>query len=349
MKKQQGTIERGIARVSRDGREFFRVQLSGHKVGGTRISHVCKTYEEAQRYKAACLKMRCAPPAHLDPVRGTLVSTVAHGMADYIARLKAQDQNWIRARQILPALERCGLLTKPLHEITSADFYAYRQARTAEGILDSTIHRDMTCLAAMVAIARPGFTLPKKCKPEIDSTRVRFLAPEEEAKVFALLEEPFYTMCRLALLTLMRQGTIRTLQVDRVFVTEGLVALRKTKTGPKAVVLGRDALGLLVRQIARLPANARYVFPNPAGVPYSGVHVSRVWRKAARAAGLKDFHYHDLKHHGASVAVNNGASDQDLMRLGQWSRREQIERYGFVVNGRLRELADAIPNGMPYH
>jgi integrase len=46
-----------------------------------------------------------------------------------------------------------------------------------------------------------------------------------------------------------------------------------------------------------------WVFPTPEGVPYSRIHVSRVFRKAARAAGLKDFHFHDLHHHGATMAM----------------------------------------------
>lgn len=37
-----------------------------------------------------------------------------------------------------------------------------------------------------------------------------------------------------------------------------------------------------------------YVFPSPDGVPYIRVHVSRMFCKATRGAGLRDFHFHDL-------------------------------------------------------
>ena len=38
--------------------------------------------------------------------------------------------------------------------------------------------------------------------------------------------------------------------------------------------------------------------------PYTRVAISQVFRKAARGAGLKDFRFHDLRHHGATMALN---------------------------------------------
>jgi integrase len=51
---------------------------------------------------------------------------------------------------------------------------------------------------------------------------------------------------------------------------------------------------------------SEYVFPGPDGRPYSREQVGKIFRRAARAAGLKDFHFHDLRHHGATMALNKG-------------------------------------------
>ena len=69
------------------------------------------------------------------------------------------------------------------------------------------------------------------------------------------------------------------------------------------------------------------MFPNPEGRPYSRVPVSRVFRKAARAVGLRDFRFHALCHHGATMALNAGLTGPIVMMLGGWgSRLVALER-----------------------
>lgn len=50
-------------------------------------------------------------------------------------------------------------------------------------------------------------------------------------------------------------------------------------------------------------------------MPYSRIHVSRVFRKAARAGGLKDFHFHDLRHHDGPTRAHDfeaPATDEEV-------------------------------------
>jgi integrase len=58
---------------------------------------------------------------------------------------------------------------------------------------------------------------------------------------------------------------------------------------------------------ARLEASgdSEWVFPKPDGRPYSREQVGKVFRRAACAAGLKDFHFHDLRRHGVTMALNS--------------------------------------------
>lgn len=240
---------------------------------------------------------------------------------------------------------------------SSGALYAFRQAREQAGIKANTIIRDLRVLRAMFRLMGAPGTVPADVFPPENLTRVRVLQPDDEDRVFPLLAEPFRTMARLAALTLMRQGDLRTLERDMVHLPQHLILLPSSKTGPRPVVLGDEAVGLLARQIARIPAEARYVFPKrpggpyaraQVGQPYSRAHVSRVWRKAASAAGLRSFTFHDLKHHGATVALNNGASDAILMQLGGWKNAGQIRRYATAVAGRLREAANSIARGLRY-
>jgi integrase len=84
------------------------------------------------------------------------------------------------------------------------------------------------------------------------------------------------------------------------------------------------------------------VFPNPDDRPYSRVHVSRLFRKAARRIGLADWHFHDLRHHGASVALNAGFSGQVVKDLGGWKSETMMRRYAALTEPTLREAAEAV-------
>ena len=75
---------------------------------------------------------------------------------------------------------------------------------------------------------------------------------------------------------------------------------------------------------------------NPrTGKPYAGSHLSAVWRQAARACGLNDFHFHDLRHHGPTIAVNAGATVPVLMHMGGWKSAAMVQRYASVLDPTL--------------
>ena len=126
------------------------------------------------------------------------------------------------------------------------------------------------------------------------------------------------------------------------------IELPQTKTGPRVVTLGDEATALLRAQIATLPADVQLVFPNRCrgNRPYRANYVWRMWHQAATAAGLRSFTFHDLKHHGATVALDGGASDRVLMALGGWKNSKQIERYASVNSRQVREAANSIARGL---
>jgi integrase len=82
--------------------------------------------------------------------------------------------------------------------------------------------------------------------------------------------------------------------------------------------------------------------PTPDDQPYSLVHVSRLFRKAARAVGLRDFHFHDLRHHGATMALNAGFTREIVMALGGSKSGEMMRRYAAVTDQTRRAVAEAV-------
>jgi len=159
--------------------------------------------------------------------------------------------------------------------------------------------------------------------------RVRWLAPEEELLVLDMMPVPFRHIVKLAALTLMRLSEIGRLRREQVRLADGLLLLPQTKTDPRLVILSVAAQEILREA------------PNGDGRPYSREHISRVFRQHARQAGLRDFHFHDLRHHGATKALNCGYSDTVVMALGGWKNPAMMRRYAAATNRTLRAAAEA--------
>src|SRR5439155_15910684 len=137
---------------------------------------------------------------------------------------------------------------------------------------------------AMLKRARPDFHVPAGVFSPEDVTRVRWLLPEEEILVMETMPSPFREIAKLAALTLMRLSEIRLLRREMIHPEQGIVLLPRAKAGARPVVLSQDARKILQRQLEG--HDKEWVFPGPDGAPYSRVHISRVFRKAARGAGL---------------------------------------------------------------
>ncbi|MBI2205525.1 MAG: tyrosine-type recombinase/integrase [Candidatus Rokubacteria bacterium] len=67
-----------------------------------------------------------------------------------------------------------------------------------------------------------------------------------------------------------------------------------------------------------------------------------MFRRFARGAGLKDFHFHDLRHHGATMALNCGFTAPIVMALGGWKTERMMRRYAAVTDATLRAAAEAL-------
>ena len=116
--------------------------------------------------------------------------------------------------------------------------------------------------------------------------------------------------------------------------------LPRAKTGARPVVLNREAQAILGEQLAR--HGSAWVFPNRDDRPYGRMYVGRVFRKASRAVGLRDFRFHDLQHHGATMALNAGFTAPIVMALGGWKSERMMRRYAAVTDETLRRAAEAV-------
>jgi integrase len=211
----------------------------------------------------------------------TVKALFEHYVADLAARGKGPDTVG-RAAQTATAFEAVlpALLAAPVGQFKEKDVFAFREARTRAGTKPSTVNRDLRTIRAMLKRARPDFRFPAGAFFPEDETRVRWLRPDEEILVLEPMPSPFREIAKVAALTLMRQGEIRLLRREMVHLEQGVILLPRAKGGARPVILNEAARKILLSQLEA--HDKACFFPSPEGVPYSRVHVSRVFRKAAR-------------------------------------------------------------------
>lgn len=77
--------------------------------------------------------------------------------------------------------------------------------------------------------------------------------------------------------------------------------------------------------------------------PYQGRAIAKqgapAWRSACRAAGLKAFRWHDLRHTWASWHVQNGTPLPVLQELGGWASLSMVMRYAHFAPSHVASYA----------
>ncbi len=330
-----------IRQVKVRGRKRWQARVAYQ---GNRLSRLCDSRDAAKAAEADLLQtLRAASEkeAREGATPATLELLCDAYALDLEARAKSPD-SIRRAKDTKARLAEFfgGRIKEPLGRVKEADLYAFRAWRVQGKAKASTVNRDFRTIRAMLKRALPDLRFPSGLFLKEDETRVRWLRPEEEVLVFNIMPAPFGSMARLAAITMMRLSEIRLLRREQVDLGQGVVRLPRTKTEPRHVVLNGEAQEILARQLER--HKSEWVFPGPEARPYSRVHVGRIWRKAARAAGLTDFHFHDLRHHGATMALNAGFTAPIVMALGGWKTERMMRRYAAVTDKTLRAAAEAV-------
>jgi integrase len=355
-----------VKRITINGTQ--KVWMARISIRGVRKSRVCDT-KDAARQAERELADECRAEANKAEQTGAAPATVKQLCEYYVLDLERRgkgSESIGRAVTTAKAIEAVAptLLALPVSRVTARDIYDFRQARLRAGSKPSTINRDLRTVRAMLKQARPDFKFPGAAFLPEDETRVRWLRPEEELLVYDTIQQatkptkkrgsrslPFAAMARLAALTLMRQAEIRLLRREHVHLEQGVVLLPRAKAGARSVVLNAEAQKILKGQLeATTPAadGLGWLFPSPSGSPYSRVHISRVWRRAARLTGLRDFHFHDLRHHGATMALNRGFTAPIVQALGGWKTERMMRRYAAVTDETLRAAAEAVSGSEPW-
>ncbi|MFB7238111.1 tyrosine-type recombinase/integrase [Streptomyces sp. NPDC056269] len=237
---------------------------------------------------------------------------------------------------------RAGLLESGVGEPTVAKAYQILRAILNTAVDDELIQRN-PCRIKGAGAAKTAE------RPFLDVSEVFQLADAVPAR--------FRVLILLAAFTGLRFGELAALQRHDVDLDRRTVAvwraLAETRTDGILVKTPKSAAG--VRTVA-FPASleeslathlAVYAKPGRIGLVFTGArggqlrrnNFRRLWLRALKDTGLRDVHFHDLRHTGNTLAATGGATTRELMqRMGHSSVRAALI-YQHLVNGRDHAIA----------
>ena len=134
--------------------------------------------------------------------------------------------------------------------------------------------------------------------------RLRYLSSESEAeRLLHACHESLRPIALTALHTGMRIGKLLGLTWDAVDMAHGFIRLKQAKNGKARALPLNETLWTLFSRL-RTRTEVLWVFHDAQGRQYNDVW--HAFGAACEAAGLTDFHFHDLRHTFASWLIMRG-------------------------------------------
>lgn len=171
--------------------------------------------------------------------------------------------------------------------------------------------------------------------------RVRWITRAEAQRLVDACPLMLGQMVRLSLATGLRKATLRQLEwewVDWETATLHVPGSKMKARNPLTVPLSGAAMAVFE---ARQGEHPTFVFSHGSRPVHDPAN--RVFRRALRVAGVRNFRWHDLRHTWASWHVQGRTPLAELQVLGGWQTLDMVMRYAHLDTDSLRGAADRMP------
>ncbi|RYF56015.1 MAG: hypothetical protein EOO27_19495 [Comamonadaceae bacterium] len=226
-----------------------------------------------------------------------------------------------------------------------------------KSIAPATINRYSASIAAVFTwaikrrIAPKGFIHPCRSveRRAEHNEKTRFLSLEERVRVMEACKASkwprLYLLVLMALTTGARKGELMGLRWQDVDYEHSVAYVGRSKNGdPKTLPLVPSVIDLLKGFGATLPPSAP-VFASPR-YPSEPFGFEERWKDALKAAKVRNFRFHDLRHTCASMLAQNGAT---LLEIGDLLGHRQLQvtkRYSHLATGHKAALVNRVLGGI---
>lgn len=270
------------------------------------------------------------------------VLKMSRGQKDYASKVR-HIRYWRNAFQ---GRALCSLTAEDIfNSLPTHQLYGGKDKRKPRVLSPATQNRYLATMSRILTVAEDAGWIVKKPKIEKfreNQVRVRWITKEQANLFLGFFGTQWMRdICTFALSTGARRGEILHLEWSQVDLKRKIawVTADKAKSGKaRPIPLNAEAVAILK---SRQELDKQWVFTRD-----TGVHTSDINRKsfnlAAKKAGLKDFHFHDLRHTWASWHVQAGTPLFVLKEMGGWENLEMVKKYAHLSADHLTIHANGV-------
>lgn len=266
-----------------------------------------------------------------------------------------QHEAWGRTKEAdLNRLGRYEIADRIAADLRAADYIRHVEGRHRMGAGPATAGNDLIWLRQVLRAARTGKGVPVDLQElddaveELRSRRLirksrqrdRRLTEDEEKALLAHFAErdaradlPMVDIVRFALATARRQEEITRLLWRDLDKDKGIAWLDDVKH-PRQKVGNRRAFRMLAAGwgiIERQPRGCPQVFP------YNPKSVGAAFTRACKVLGIKDLHFHDLRHEATSRLFERGYAIHEVAQFTLHESWTTLKRYTHLKPSEIKE------------
>ena len=237
---------------------------------------------------------------------------------------------------------------KKLSEITRKDVDTHAQQRRRE-LAPGSINRELSLLKNMLDMAVEWGCLESNPARKVKQLkeppgRIKWLNDSELERLLdacKLSTNPIlYQIVLTALNTGMRKGELQRLTWDDIDFERRIITVKQSKNNEtRYIQISKGLLPVLKGLLLERP-HSHYVFSKTNGTAYGN------WRRSfetvCKQAGIKDFHFHDLRHCFGSYLGMAGYNSYTIMALMGHKTPAMSARYTHISEVQLRAAVDEI-------
>ena len=249
---------------------------------------------------------------------------------------------------LINALLRQPFAVTPLASISAEDFTKYRDERV-KTVKPTTVNHDLTLLSHLFQLARREWGLHvenplvhiRKAPSDLPRNR-RLEAGELEALSDAFAKcrnKEIRPVMEFALETAMRRGEILAVQWSDVDLSRRTLHIPVTKTGhARTIPLTPRALEVLQVQVAKN-------LDRPFQLTTEAFKLA--WQRTVQRSGLKDLHFHDLRHEAITRFFEMGLSIPEVALISGHRDPRMLFRYTHLRAEDVGKKLTAFTNASP--